>query len=194
MLSSRAAKLGTPLRLAAAGLALLLATAPAAAQGSGGASSDASTRQMQQELQQVGQKVIQLRQQALQDSAIQSEQDKLQVEIQTKMVSIDSATTQRLDRIKAITQEFQQAQQSQDTAKIQSLMAEYQQLTQKNQAVEMQAMQDSELAAELDSFRTNLIQRMNAIDPKADSLISRLQALQAELQGQAQDTSESGRR
>lgn len=191
MLVTRAKRFVPPLRLGAvaAGLALL-AAAPLAAQASAG--TDSSTKQVQQELQQVGQKVIQIRQQALQDSAIQQEQLALQQEIEQKMNDIDSATSTRNDRMNQIKQSFQEAQQKQDTAKLRSLMTEYQMLSQKNQQTQMQAMQDKAIAADLDTFRTDLIQKMNAIDPTADSLIARLQALQTKLQGGSGGSGQGG--
>jgi hypothetical protein len=193
MLVTRANRFTPPLRLGAmaAGLALL-ATAPLAAQASSGAGTDASTQKIQQEMREVGQKVIQLRQQALQDSVIQEEQFTLQQEIEQKMNDIDSATSTRNDRMNQIKQSFQQARQNQDTAKIRSLMTEYQTLGQKNQQTQMQAMQDKAIAADLDTFRTDLIKKMNDIDPSADSLISRLEALQATLQGGASGGSGQG--
>jgi hypothetical protein len=191
MLVTRAKRFVPPLRLGAvaAGLALL-AAAPLAAQASAG--TDSSTQKIQQELRQVGQKVIQLRQQALQDSAIQQEQLALQQEIEQKMNDIDSATSTRNDRMNQIKQSFQEAQQKQDTAKLRSLMAEYQMLSQKNQQTQMQAMQDKAIAADLDTFRTDLIQKMNAIDPTADSLIAKLEALQTKLQGGSGGSGQGG--
>lgn len=177
---TRANRFVPPLRLGAlaAGVALL-AAAPLAAQASG---QDSSTQQIQAELREIGQKIVQLRTQALQDSAIQAEQLALQQEIEKKMNDIDSATSTRTDRMNQIKKSFQQAQQSQDTAKIRSLMDEYQTLAQKNQQTQMQAMQDKGIAADLDTFRTNLIHKMDQIDPSTDSLIARLEALQAKMQ------------
>ena len=193
MLATRANRFTPPLRLGAmaAGLALL-AAAPLAAQASSGAGTDAPTQKVQQEMREVGQKVIQLRQQALQDSAMQEEQFALQQEIEQKMNDIDSTTSTRNDRMNQIKQSFQQARQDQDTAKIRSLMTEYQTLSQQNQQTQMQAMQDKAIAADLDTFRTDLIKKMNDIDPSADSLISRLEALQTKLQGGASGGSGQG--
>jgi hypothetical protein len=181
---TRASRFGPSLRsgVMAAGLALF-AAAPLAAQANGSAGQDSSLQALRKELQEVTQTFIQLRGQALEDSAIHEEQLKLQQEIQQKMNEIDASTSSRTDRMNAIKQSFQEAQQKQDTAKITALMNEYQDLSQKLQQTQEQAMQDQAIAAQLDTFRTDVIQRMNAIDPRADSLIARLQTLQAKLSG-----------
>lgn len=185
MLGTHARRLAPPrIALAVAGLALLVAT-PLAAQDSGPANQDESVQQLRQELQQVGQQVAQLRQKALQDSAIQQEQLALQQVIEKKMNTIDGKTSDRTQRMGEIRTALQKARQAKDTAKLRSLITEAQQIQAQLRQTQMKAMQDKEIAAQLDSFRSDLIGQMNEIDPKADSLMGRMQELQKEIQQQA---------
>jgi len=185
MLATHARRLAPPrIALAVAGLALLAAT-PLAAQDSGPANQDESVQQLRQELQQVGQQVAQLRQKALQDSTIQQEQLALQQVIEKKMNTIDGKTSDRTQRMGEIRTALQKARQAQDTTKLRSLITEAQQIQAQLRQTQMKAMQDEEIATQLDTFRSDLIGQMKEIDPRADSLMSRMQELQKEIQQQA---------
>lgn len=186
------AQRSTPLRLALAAGMALLAGSPLAAQNKGGSGQGPSLQQMRQELQQVGQKVQQLQQKALQDSAMQQEQLRLQQVIEKKMNTIEPKTSDRTDRMTQLRGELQKAQQQQDTAKLRSLMMEAQKIQGQLRETQMKAMQDKDIAAKLDTFRTDLISQMNQIDPTADSLMDRMKVLETQIQKAAEHDSSGG--
>jgi len=167
--------------LAVACLGLLVA-APLAAQDDGGNGKDQSVQQTRQEMRQIQQQIAQIQQKAMQDSAIRAEQMDLQQTIEKKMNDIDGKTSERSDRIGQLQAAMQKARTDQDTAKMRSLVTEFRQVQGKLQQTQGKAMQDSAIQAQLQAFRSDVISQMNDVDPKADSLINRLQELQTQVQ------------
>lgn len=164
-------------------LSLLVAAAPAVAQEGGQQQGQMSEiQQIRQEIQQVDQQLQQIRQQALQDSALQARQLELQELIGAAARSEDPEYKKKEDRLNEIQKEMQQAQQSQDTAQIRSLMMEGQKLQRDVSQTQRQVAQRDSIDAEIQDFREQMEQKMVEIDPGAEELLERRDSLVQEFQ------------
>jgi hypothetical protein len=132
------------------------------------------------ELQQIQSRLDPIEQQALQDPALQIQQQALSAEIIAAMVRSDSSVAAKLDRLQAIIAELHEA--GSDPVRMESLAAEVLLLKPHIDNAQARAMQDPQIDAHLELFRAGLYERMEQIDPEARSLIVRYQALERLLQ------------
>lgn len=169
--AARAAGLASAL-----GLAILVVAAPVhAQQGDQGQQMQQMQKmqQMQQELQQVQKQLRGIRQKALQDSSIREQRLALQETVRGAMTEIDPDLASKEDTLNALQRRLRQAQQSQDTAQLRSLMTRGRQVQQQVQAVRDTVLQRDSIANQLEQFRQDLNDKMVEIDPNAAELIER---------------------
>lgn len=141
-----------------------------------------STRALLQELQQVQQKLSQIRQKALQQNGdLRQRRDTIQKIVQDAMREEDPQLDERMGRLDSMRAEMQAARQSQDTQKMRKLMMEARGVQQKIQAAQAAALQREDVAKEVDSFETDLIAEMKKVDPEAAKLLARADEIVAEL-------------
>ncbi|MFB6241107.1 MAG: hypothetical protein ABEJ46_06085 [Gemmatimonadota bacterium] len=161
-------------------LVLLLAvTAPSAlwAQGGGG------QRQTLMELRKVNRQLNKIRQQALQDSALQARREELTSYIKEQMRALDDSTAARVDRMDSLQADLETAQQAQDTAGARAAVKELRKLQKALGPARKKVMSRPEVRKRIKSFQQAVRQRMREINPKADSLLKRAAKLRAKLQG-----------
>lgn len=161
-------------------LVLLLAvTAPSAvwAQGGGG------QRQTLMELRQVNQQLSKIRQQALQDSALQARRQELTSYIKEQMRGLDEATANQVDRMDSLQSDLQAAQQAQDTAGARAAVKELRKLQKAIGPARKKVMKRPEVMKRIKSFQQDVQERMREINPKTDSLLKRAAQIRAKLQG-----------
>lgn len=168
--------------LAAAAAAGLAFAGPAAAQ-EGGGEEDASRQEVMRELQQLNQRLNGIRQEALQDSAIRSERDRLESLIRERMRGLGDATAGNVARMGSLQDSLASARQEGDSARARELTTELRRLQQSLQSAQQEVMQQPEVAARVDSFRTHLIEEMREVDPETRQLMERADSLLSRLQG-----------
>lgn len=181
--SGRPAGNGTnPTLILAAVVAGLAFAGPAAAQ-EGGGEEDVSRQEVMRELQQVNQRLNGIRQRALQDSAIRSERDRLEALIRERMRGLGDGTAGDVARMGTLQDSLESARQRGDTARARQLTTELRRLQQSLQSAQQEVMQQPEVAARVDSFRTHLIEEMREVDPETRELMQRADSLLSRLQG-----------
>lgn len=143
-----------------------------------------------QQYQQLSQQLSSIRQQALQDSALQAEQAALMERIRSAMEE-DPQTEALLARFDSASQAFQQAQSSGDTAAMQQLMPRLQQMQMQLQQAQGQVAQDSAIAVRIDSFTAHLEAKMEEINPRAPQMMDRVDSLAQQVRQEMSAAAES---
>jgi hypothetical protein len=141
----------------------------------------AEAQELITEIQQIQAQLQPIQMEALQDSELMSAQEAFGARIQAAMIEMEPATTERLARLEALAAEAQAAEASQDEEKFGQIMVEGQQLEQQLQATQEQALQQPEVAAELDTLQTALVRKIIEVDPSAEQLLERLDELDTRL-------------
>lgn len=183
----------------ALGLALLVGAAPIDAQQGQQGQQFQEMQKMQQELRSVQKQLRGIRQQALQDSAIQEQQMALQQTVRSAITQLDPNFPAKEDTLNSIQRKLQQAQQSQDTAQLRSLMSRGRRVQQQVQRLQDSVTQRDSISDQIDSFRNDLINKMTEIDPQAeelieqrDSIMKRLRQMTQQMRGQQQGGQQQG--
>lgn len=166
-----------------AGLTAILAvaatlSAPSAAWAQGGGQG-----QMLREFRQVRSQLQKIRQQALQDSALQAQREELTAYLRSEMKSLDDSTSARVDRMMELQDTLRAAQQAQDTAAARSAAQELQKLQKATSQARKKVMARPAVRKRIQTFRQAVQAQMREISPKADSLMQVRDSLMAELRG-----------
>lgn len=131
-----------------------------------------------EEVQQLQARLEPIHQAALQDPAIQEEQEKVSAAVIAAMTDADPTISGKLERLQALAAEAQAAQANGDQERLVELSAEAQVLQPEIEEAQSQALSRPEIETQIETFRENLHQRMAQIDPEAQGLIERLQELE----------------
>lgn len=156
------------------------AAAPAATEQPGMPQQEMDPEMMQQimELQEIQQQLEPIQQEALQDEALASQLESLQLQVTTAM---QEESGEALARMETLQEEMQEAQTAGDEERMQALMAEGQGLQQELQAVQAEVMARPEIRGPVDEFEAAHRARMIEIDPEAEELLDRFDELVASL-------------
>lgn len=172
----------------AAALALLLGPMTAVAQNpvpqpTPQAEMPDSVREMLIELQTLQQELGVLQQQALEsDTALQQKQETLEQAIEAAMVEVDPSVEQASDRLEALRGEAMAAEAAQDTAGIMKLMQEAQEIQTTLERAQQAAMERDDVAAAVESFRSDLMVAMKKVNPEAETMVQRFETLMERLE------------
>lgn len=135
-----------------------------------------------EEMRQIQAELEPVQQQALQDQAIQQEQQAVADAVREAMVAADPENGPRLDRMEAIVEEARAAQAAGDSKKVAELTSEAAELQPKVEAAQAEALAKPEIEARVAQFQENLRAKMIELNPAAKDRIARLQALSEQLQ------------
>jgi len=142
-----------------------------------------SVRQMLMELQRVGEELERIQEATLAaNEGLRRQRQSVQAAVERAMVEVDPRSRGRLDRLRQIAGELRQAQERQDTARVQALIAEAQRLQQELQPAQAAAMQREDVMRQVQAYQERLLAAMRAHDPRTDELIARLESLAMRLQ------------
>lgn len=170
-------------KLVAASAAALFATAPAVAQ----EPPSEETQELMQELTEIRQQLQQIHSQAMQeDPALQERQQAVNDLVIETMAEIDPTVEDKMERLEGLQGELASAQQEQDMEKVQELVTEGQQLQQDVVQVQAEAVEDDRVASEIEEFETQVVSKMEEIDPETPTLIARAEELAGLLEPDAQ--------
>lgn len=136
------------------------------------------------EYRQLNQQIQQIRQEALQDSAVGAEQADLRESVMAAMRENQQTATQ-MDRFDSLRQQMQQAQQEGDSARMRELIPRLQRLQMSLQRAQQQVLQRGEISGQLDTFQSHLEDEMKEVDPRTSELLSRQDSLVEEIRSQA---------
>lgn len=148
---------------------------------------DSQTRAEMQRFRQVAQRLNQLQQRALEDSALQAQQAALQQRIEGAVMEIDPEAEQKLTRLQEIQSRLQTATAEGGVGQAQMdslrpVLTEARRLQRQLQEARNQAMQRQAVVEQLEDFRADLLAEMQELDPDADSLVALAESLSARLQ------------
>lgn len=166
-------------------LALLLATAACDRGGEDATvtiSEDASPQELMAELQQIQQELGAIQQQALARPEIQGQRDSLETRLRDEMREVDPEAPEKMDRAEAIGNEFEAAQAAGEEEQARELALEHQEIQSSLETTQRQVLETEEMSTALASFQENMVQAMNDVDPRTDSLMARADAIVAHLQ------------
>jgi chromosome segregation ATPase len=134
------------------------------------------------EMQQIEAELAPVQEQALQDAELQEEQQRVSTAVQTTMLQLDPSLPERTERFGQLQEEARAAQESGDVQRIAELSAEAQEIQQHLGNVQAEAMQNPEVAPQLESFQSRLMARMIEIQPETEQWIQRLEELQQQVE------------
>lgn len=144
---------------------------------------DATPQELMSELQQIQQELGTIQQQTLeQNPELQSGRDSVERRLEAQMEQLDPEAQAKMARAEEIGAEFQAAQEGGEEAEAQELATEHQQIQASLQQTRSQALQTEEMTTALDSFQERMLEAMNEVDPRTDSLMARADAIVAHLQ------------
>lgn len=129
------------------------------------------------EINQLQQELAPLHEQAMQDPALQQEQEEVSTAVREAMVAADPVNGERLDRLEQLETEAQAARASGDSAKVVALASEAQELVPELQAAQEEATQQPEIDARVKQFEDNLVTKMVEMEPSAQAKVDRLDEL-----------------
>jgi prefoldin subunit 5 len=130
------------------------------------------------EIQQIQQQLEPIQQQALEDQALAAQLAALQVRIETAMREEGSELFERIDRFEA---DMAAAEAAEDRERVHNLMMQAQSLQQEVQMLQASVFERDEIRAPLQEFEAAQRAAMIEIDPEAEALLDRVEALMAEL-------------
>lgn len=151
-------------------------TAPAAPQPAAPAQA-APAAPAQSEVTQIQQRLAALQQQAVQDPAVKAHSDALETALAAALAQVDPAATGKLARVEALKAEVEAARAASDNAKLNQLAAEATELQAYFQQLRPRAMALPEVQEKRQAYVAALFAKMNEIDPQAQALVARLEAL-----------------
>lgn len=145
-------------------------------------SEDASPQELMVELQQIQQELGAIQQQALERPQIQGERDSLEIRLRDEMRAVDPEAPAKMERAEALGNEFEAAQAAGDDEQARELAMEHQEIQSSLESTQRQVLETDEMSSALASFQESMIEAMNEVDPRTDSLIARADAIVAHLQ------------
>jgi hypothetical protein len=143
---------------------------------------DLEVQQLVTEAQQLQAQLQPVQQRALNDPAIQQEQQEVEDQVRSRIEDADPENAERLDRMEQLLAEAAVAQENGDEQKIAALTSEAQELQPHIQAAQQQALADPGIAERLSIFQENVRMKMIEIDPEAREVLARLSAIEQRLQ------------
>ena len=129
------------------------------------------------EIAQIQMRLGRIQMQAVQDSAINAEMLAFQMYLQSAMVGLDSASTDKFARANALQAEVEAARTANDNAKLNALAAEATSLQSYFASLQQRAMAIPEVQERREAFTAALVEKMTAIDPQTTELVERLRTL-----------------
>ncbi|MEX2610748.1 MAG: hypothetical protein WEA24_12435 [Gemmatimonadota bacterium] len=167
-----------------AALVALMAPAAVSAQGGGMDPTQQLPPEAQEliaELQQLQAQIQPIQQQALADPEIQAAQEKLGADVQEAMAEQDPEVPQHIERLETLIAGAQAAQAEQDQTRMAELVAEAQQIEQRLQAAQTEALELPEIAPRVEAFQQQLKDKMVEVDPESETLLKRFEELNERL-------------
>jgi hypothetical protein len=133
------------------------------------------------EAQQIQQRLEPIHTRAMEDPALRQAQTELSGAIVVALMQAGPEVQADIRRVETIQPELRAAQDSGNQEQLQRLVREAQQLQQRLAQAQSRVMERPEIAAQAEAFQTRLQARMVALEPRAEAMLQRLMALQAQI-------------
>lgn len=140
---------------------------------------------MMSELQSIETRLTPIRERAMQSPELQAKEQALVAQVQAAMNEIYPEMETAEARFDSLVAEFEAARAAEDTARAQTLGGEIQGLQMSFNQVQMEALQQEDVAEALEAFRSDLFEAMRGLDATADSLLDRAEELNDDLEAAA---------
>jgi chromosome segregation ATPase len=134
------------------------------------------------ELQQIGERVMNVQMRVLQDPAISTRHQALGAEIEAAVVKHDASLASLPERVQQLEAQMRDAYEKRDEARFQQLQQQGQQLEARFIRARAAALAEPGLAGRMQAFQTELERRMLQIEPELPKLMERGRELQTRLQ------------
>lgn len=143
---------------------------------------DQATQELTQEYMKLNQELQTIQQQVFQDPAISKKTEELSDLKDKKMLEIDPNAKELLSKRDSIADDFEKAQNNGNQPKMQELQQNYQKINKKLQPLNQQVMQIDEVQKKQQEIQSEVILKMQEIDPTTNEKIKRIQEIQREMQ------------
>jgi hypothetical protein len=162
-------------------IVLALAVTPAALSAQEQQAPSPEVQQWLTEVQQIQMQLQAVTEEALQDEAIQAEQQRAADAVRAVMIQLDPTMDAKIERFEAIMQEAQLAQATNDQQTIATLTQEAQQLQPQIVEAQAKALEHPDVEPRVTAFQKQLRDKMVELDPEAKPLLDRLAQLEEQL-------------
>jgi len=136
-----------------------------------------AVQEIMAEVMQIQEALQPIQEQALQDSAIQAQQEAVGESIRAAMIAADPTVGEALDRFEQILEEARAAQEAGDMGRIAELTAEARPLEPRIMQAQAQALQQPQIQQSVEAFQTELRTKMVELEPSAAGMLARLAEL-----------------
>lgn len=139
----------------------------------------APTAPAQDEIARIQQRLAQLQQQAGQDPAVKAQEEAFDSYVMSAMERLDPTTREKVARGESLKAEVEAARAASDNAKLNALAVEAQGLQAFFGGLRQRALAQADVQEKRKAYIQALFTRMNELDPQAQALVDRLQALRS---------------
>jgi hypothetical protein len=139
------------------------------------------------EYNQITQRLRTVQQQALSDIEIAKKTNEFSAKVDSEMVRQDPLAHEKLEQRNDIVDNYEAAEKTGDSAKMEEIRRKFQSLSQELIALQQKALQKDELRQEGEKLEKAVLDKMTDIDPEVPKLIARLETLGSELQNYDQN-------
>ncbi|CAN5538365.1 hypothetical protein BH23BAC4_BH23BAC4_17590 [soil metagenome] len=129
------------------------------------------------EAEMIAHRLLELQQQAMQDTALQAAQMEVGQELVATMLRVEPSAAEDLERANALQAELVAAQQAGDEERLNALASDAQELQASLDALQARAMQDEQMQIAMVAFQEQVVSKMTEIDPETPDLLARLDQL-----------------
>ena len=131
------------------------------------------------------QRLGQVQQEALADSALQQAYSVLETRIEEEMTAVDPDYLQKRDRMMELQQQMMAAQQSGDQQAMQTIGEEGNELTAQLELLQTKVIELDRVSADIAAFRISVEAKMQEIEPETPRLMARVVEITEALQASA---------
>lgn len=143
-----------------------------------------SIQELMDEFRQAEERFNQIQSQAMEDNPeLQERQEEIGEMVNEAILEIDPEAEERMARLGEIEQEAMAAQQQEDMGQFQALVMEAQEIQQRLQMAQAEALERDEIRVAIETFQEDVLEAMMEIDPASEELLERLQELAEQLSG-----------
>lgn len=133
------------------------------------------------EFQTLRQRLAEVQQEALQDSALSTRQAELQELVAQTLFATYPELEEAAERLPALQNEAQAAQAAGDTTRLQAIVQEGQQIQMELQEAQAEVIEQPEIASQVEAFQDDMMAVMKQVDPEIEDVLQRLQLLASRL-------------
>lgn len=141
----------------------------------------AEAQQLMAEAQEIQTQIQPVQMQALQDPALQQQQQQLSGVIDSALTEVDPTVPQKMARLQELQGEAAAAQQAEDMDAVRAAVIEAQEIQTAIGEAQQQVLQQPAIEQRVDQFQTALRAKMVEIDPDTEPLLQRLSEIDDQL-------------